>query len=54
MNPTEESESTIVARLVVAIVAVSSLAAGTALVGSAIESAAELLASNTNPSEPST
>ena len=49
MNPAEQSESTIVARLVVAIVAVSSLAAGTALVGSAIESAAPAPAIDANP-----
>jgi hypothetical protein len=37
MNPKENSESSIVARLIVAAVALSSLAAGTTIVGSVIE-----------------
>lgn len=46
MNPTEHPESSIVARLVVAVVALSSLAAGTATVGSVFAVVAEAPASN--------
>ena len=37
MNPKEHSESSVVARLIVAAVALSSLAAGTTVVGNVIE-----------------
>jgi len=45
MDPTEQSASSTVARLVVAAVALSSLAAGTTIVGSVIEVVAPASAS---------
>ena len=49
MDPAEQSESSMVARLIVAVVALSSLAAGTTFVGSVIEVATPVPVLNANP-----